>query len=410
MKRVFALYKASYSGLSPASWLLSAVMLINRSGTMVVPFMTLYLTQQLGYSISKAGIVMGIFGAGAICGGFIGGRLSDRFGFYTVQLLTLSCGGLLFMVLGQMRSFPMICLFTFLLAIVNESFRPANSIAVAHYSSEENRTRSFSLNRLAINLGWALGGSLGGFIAAKNYNLLFVIDGFTNIGAAILLRLFLAPAKQAKSARPAPAAPKAPRFEAFRDTRYMVFILLVLLFALTFFQLFSTLPVYYRQSLHLSEQIIGATMAGNGILIALFEMVLIYRLEGKRHPLQFIPAGTLMIAASFLVFNLVPGALGVAIVSMLLLTAGEIFSMPFMNTYWLSRTTDANRGQYAGLFTVAWAAAQVLGPASGAFCADRFGFTALWWITGRVAVLVALGFWMLHRAGEGGQAASTAPE
>src|SRR6476620_7465095 len=107
MKRIAALYKASYSGLSPANWWLSVVMLINRSGTMVVPFMTLYLTQSRHYSISKAGSVMGIFGAGAICGGFIGGRLADRCGFYAVQLVTLSCGGLLFILLGQMRTFPM---------------------------------------------------------------------------------------------------------------------------------------------------------------------------------------------------------------------------------------------------------------------------------------------------------------
>jgi predicted MFS family arabinose efflux permease len=398
MKRVIALYKASYSGLSPASWWLSVVMLINRSGTMVVPFMMLYLTQSLHYSISKAGIVMGIFGAGAICGGFIGGRLSDRFGFYAVQLFTLSCGGLMFIVLGQMRSYSMICVFTFLLAIINESFRPANAVAIAHYSKEENRTRSFSLNRLAINLGWAFGGSLGGFIAAHNYSLLFIIDGCTNIGAAILLRIFLAPAKQSKTERANTV--KAPRFEAFRDTRYMVFILLVFLFAFSFFQLFTTLPVFYRTSLHLPEQVIGGTMAGNGLLIALFEMVLIFRLEGRRHPLQFIPYGTLLVALSFIVFNLMPGGLMVATVSMLLLTVGEIFSMPFMNTYWISRTNNANRGQYAGLYTVAWASAQVSGPPAGAFFADKFGFTTLWWLIGGVAVMVAAGYWLLHRAEE----------
>lgn len=340
MKRLTALYKASYTGLAPASWWLSAVMLINRSGTMVVPFMTLYLTQSLHYSITQAGIVFGIFGMGAICGGLIGGRLADRFGFYSIQLVALSCGGLLFMVLGQMRSYPLICVFTFLLAIVNESFRPANSLAIAHYSKEENRTRSYSLNRLAINLGWAFGGSLGGFIAAHNYNLLFIIDGFTNIGAAILLRIFLSPTRQIKHAQPKP--PKAPRFEAYRDARYIAFTLLVLMYAYSFFQLFSTLPVYLRKVLHLSEQLIGATMAGNGILIALFEMVLVFRLEGRRHPLQYIPIGALLVALSFILFNLGIGGITVAIISTITVTIGEMLSMPFMNTYWLSRTNDSN--------------------------------------------------------------------
>lgn len=409
MKRIAALYKASYSGLSPASWWLSVVMLINRSGTMVVPFMTLYLTQSLGYSISQAGLVMGIFGAGAIVGGFVGGKLADRFGFYPVQFMTLLLGGILFIVLGQMRSYWAICGFTFLLSVINESFRPANSIAIAQYSTDENRTRSYTLNRLAINLGWAFGGSLGGFIAAKNYEALFIIDGITNIGAALLLLLVLSPKRQEASKKQTLERP-AYVASAYADKRYLAFSFFVLLYAYAFFQLFSTLPVYFRQELHLSEEIIGATMAGNGILIALFEMILIFRLEGKRHPLQFIPIGTALVALSYLLFNLMPFPLLVAIISTVIVTVGEMLSMPFMNTYWISRTNEHNRGQYAGLYTISWAIAQVLGPATGSSFADHFGFTALWTFITVIALISAAGFWLLHRIGHRSAAVVPATE
>src|ERR1700722_3761614 len=106
MKRIAHLYKNAYSGLSPASWWLGLVMLVNRSGTMVVPFMTLYLTQTMHYSIGKAGIIMALFGAGAVCGGLLGGRLTDKVGFYNIQIYALVCGGIMFIVLGQMQSFP----------------------------------------------------------------------------------------------------------------------------------------------------------------------------------------------------------------------------------------------------------------------------------------------------------------
>lgn len=394
MKKVAALYRASYTGLSPASWWLAFVMLVNRCGTMVVPFMTLYLTQSLHYSIAKAGIVMALFGAGAICGGFLGGRLCSRFGFYQVQLMTLIGGGLMFMVLGQMRSFPLICLFTFLLSLINESFRPANSIAIAYYSKEENRTRSYSLNRLAINMGWALGGSIGGFIAARNYHLLFVIDGCTNIGAAILLRLFLAPARQKQDQ---PKVRKPANFEAYKDSRYLFFSFLVILYAYSFFQLFSTLPVYYRQVLHLSEEKIGLTMTANGLIIGLIEMVLIYKLEGRRTPLQYIKWGTALVAVSFLIFNWFQGGMWLAMLSTVIVTAGEMCSMPFMNTYWISRTNEQNRSGYAGLYTVSWATAQVLGPGTGSLLADELGFTWLWWIIGGNLVMTTLGFWFLQR-------------
>src|SRR5579862_3973139 len=194
LTRAFSLYRNAYSGLSRSTWLLSTVMLVNRSGTMVIPFMTIYLTQpSMGYTIGQAGAVMGLFGLGAVCGGFIGGRLTDKLGFHPVQLITLAGGGLMFMVLGQMTSYPMICITTFILSLVNEAFRPANSTAIAHYSKEENRTRSYSLNRLAINLGWAIGGAMGGILASINYHLLFWVDGGTNLAAALLLRIFLHP-------------------------------------------------------------------------------------------------------------------------------------------------------------------------------------------------------------------------
>ena len=119
-------YRNAYSGLSKSTWLLSLVMLINRSGTMVVPFMTLYLTS-IGYSVGEAGFVFGLFGLGAFSGAYFGGRLTDKIGFYPVQLITLLGGGVLFIVLGEMRSYWSICLFTYLLSFVNEAFRPANS-------------------------------------------------------------------------------------------------------------------------------------------------------------------------------------------------------------------------------------------------------------------------------------------
>src|SRR3981189_1891730 len=117
LKATTQTYRNAYTGLSKSTWLLSLVMLINRSGTMVLPFMSLYLTSPaMGYSIGQAGFVYGLFGAGAFAGAWLGGRLTDKIGFYPVQLMALTGGGVLFIVLGQMKSFPLICVFTFILS------------------------------------------------------------------------------------------------------------------------------------------------------------------------------------------------------------------------------------------------------------------------------------------------------
>jgi predicted MFS family arabinose efflux permease len=387
-------YRNAYAGLSRSTWLLSAVMLINRSGTMVVPFMTLYLTSpEMGYSVGQAGFVFGLFGAGAFSGAWLGGRMTDKFGFYPVQMITLVGGGLLFIVLGQMKSFPLICLFTFGVSFVNEAFRPANSTAIAFYSKEENRTRSYALNRLAINIGWAVGVAMGGLIADFNYELLFWVDGFTNMAAAGIMWLFLKPVDY----KPSHVAKgeTITRSSAYKDTTYLVFIVVTALFAACFFQLFTNLPVFFRKDLHFSESYIGLVMSANGIIIALVEMVLVYKMENKGRNHWLITGGVALVGISFLMLNLPGMGAILAFCMIIVVTFGEIFSMPFMNTYWISRTQPSNRGEYAALYTMAWSAAQCLGPMLGAQVADHSGFTTLWWIVGGLALVASFAFYRI---------------
>ncbi|MEP6615992.1 MAG: MFS transporter [Ginsengibacter sp.] len=389
LTQTFSLYKNAYGGLSRNTWWLAFVMVINRSGTMVVPFMSMYLTQHVGVSIGKAGFVMSMFGTGAIIGALVGGRLTDKIGFYLIQITALVAGGIMFIILGQLHSFTAICAGTFVLALLNESFRPANSVAVAHYSKEENRTRSYSLNRLAINLGWGIGGGLGGLIASYDYGLLFWVDGITNIGAAILLYAVLAPSRN--TATHVKEVPLSKTHSAYKDKTYLLFIGMVFIFAMCFFQLFTTVPVFYKEHFHLPVFFIGMVMALNGLIIAVFEMITIFQLEGKRPLLHFISMGVVLVGISYIMLTIKGMNFELlAILSMLLLTVGEILSMPFMNSFWISRTQNQNRGQYAALFTVAWASAQAAGPLAGALIAENFGYNILWMGTGCLCILLAL--------------------
>lgn len=391
------LYKNSYGGLSRSTWLLSLVMLINRSGTMVVPFMTMYLTQEMGVGIGKAGFVMSLFGAGAIAGALAGGKITDKIGPYYVQLFTLIGGGIMFIVLGQVKSYTGICITTFILSMINEAFRPANAVAIAHYSNAENRVRSYSLNRLAINLGWAAGSGLGGIIASYRYELLFWVDGITNLLAAVLLYFVLAPSKNTATAFKK-TVPAAAVKSAYKDRTFLFFAGITVLFAICFFQVFTLMPVFYKTELHLPESFIGLNMAINGIVIAVFEMIIVFKLEGRRPPPHYMAAGVFLVGISYLMLNLpIASAMVLALLSMLFLTIGEMVAMPFMNAWWIARTTGANRGQYAALYTVAWSSAQAVGPFSGAQLAEHFGYYVLWYVVGTLCILLTIAYLFLQR-------------
>ncbi len=392
------LYKNAYAGLSRKMWLLAIVMLINRSGTIVLAFMTLYCTH-IGYTMQQGGWVVAIYGMGSLAGAFAGGKISDRFGFYYTQFFSLLCGGILFIVLGQMKSYSAICICTFFLSFVNESFRPANATAIAFYSDAKSRTQSFSLVRLAINLGWGIGSAIGGILASINYHLLFWVDGTTNIIAAFLLlallpKITLAQQKQVAKQKVKINIAASP----YKDKTFLIFIGLQVLFATCFFQLFTTVPLYFKVGLQLNEFLIGIVMSLNGILIALVEMVIVFKLEGRRPYLVLMSYGSIVMAISFLILD-IPFFHGFLIASlfMLFMTFAEMMAMPFMSSYYIARSTDDNRGQYAALYTMAWSAAQVIGSSTGTQIVEAIGFFNLWLIVAGVSFAGAAGYRYLYK-------------
>lgn len=389
------IYKTAYSGLSRQTWLLSVVMLINRSGTMVIGFMSLYVVDGLGMKVSDAGTIMACFGAGSIIGAYFGGKIIDKFGFYSLQVGALASGGIMFIVVGYLRQFVPLCIGVFVLSLCNESFRPANSTAIAHYSLPENRTRSYSLNRLAINLGWSIGGALGGFLAEYNYHALFWVDGFTNLFAAGMMLALLPPVK--KKASEALHHLKTVGTTPYKDGKYIFFIVMVVLFAMCFLQLFGMQSLFFKQKWNISKSAIGFLMASNGLLIAFVEMLLIYFLEKHGRDLFYIRVGALLTGIGYAMVNLLPAAFGAALSAVAIITIGEMLVLPFMNSYWISRTTETNRGSYAALYTIAWSAAQIIAPTFGSQVAEHAGFTILWWMIGGISVIVAIGVWWLDR-------------
>lgn len=395
-KRILQLYKNSFSGLRYDVWLLAFVQLVNRSGTMVVPFMSMYMTQKMGVSITKAGFVMACYGVGSILGSFIGGKLIDRFGFYSIMLYTLFFGGLSYIGISFIENYYAICVGVFFMSLINEAFRPASMTAISAYCKPENLTRSGSLVRLSVNLGWAFGAALGGFLASYNYQLLFWVDGATNILACGLVYYTL-PRKEKPKVDPDQTANAGSAISPFKDKFYLLFILMNVCFGICFFQIFVTVPIFMKTELLLNETQIGGVMALNGILIVIFEMITVYSLEQQRK-LRLMAIGSIVTGFSFVVFNLLnTDGMSLAVISSVILTAGEILAMPFMLSFMIKRSRPMTIGQYAALYTMSYSVAHIVGSYSGSYVADHFGFGVLWWSIGVLSLIIAVTYYWMFK-------------
>jgi predicted MFS family arabinose efflux permease len=391
------IYKQSFSGLSRESWLLSVVMFINRAGTMAVPFMSMYATQHLHIGLQQTGFLITLYGIFSIGGATLGGWLTDKIGFRSVQICAAISAGLVFIAIPFVSTYGALCTLTALLSLAGEAFRPANITAVSSYSSPEKLTRSYSLNRLAINLGWAAGSSLGGILAAFNYKLLFWVDGGTSILAGLLIWILLPNRRQEQKAQAASAPPEIRK--PWQDKQFIQFFFYSILYITAFFLVFRLVPIFWKEQWQIKEGYIGLALGLNGIIIALVEMLLISRLEkSKRSQIVYITIGCLVCALSFALLLLPPWwPVLQAICFMAVITTSEMLTLPFMNSFVIGRSNPHNRGLYAAGLTLTWGASQIIGPAGGAFIAERAGYNWLWMTLIIICLLGALGFSRLQK-------------
>jgi len=395
MIKLYKDYLKTFEGLSREVWWLSFITLINRAGTMVIPFLSLYLTKNMDFSLGDVGWIMSCFGLGSVAGSWLGGKLTDKIGYYKVMLFSLISTGFVFIGLQYLKTFESICIGIFFVMLVADSFRPAMYVALSAYSKPENKTRSVTLIRLAINLGFSAGPAVGGLIiATMGYGGLFWVDGITCILAGFLLLRVLHP----KSAKVLDSvAVENPR-SAYKDRSYWIFLVAMCLFGVVFLQYFSTIPIYYKDIHLMSEQQIGLLLGLNGLLIAIFEMPLVKWLENRNNTKSGLMAvGAILIALSFLVLNLTTWV-GIVVIGMLFMTLGEMICFPFSNAFAMQRAKKGNQGEYMAMYSIAFSVAHIFGHNSGMQLIDRYGFDFTWNVAIALMILCILLLYVLrHR-------------
>ncbi|GGX08712.1 MDR family MFS transporter [Aquimarina muelleri] len=391
MLKIILSYFQSFSGLSKEVWWLALITLINRAGAMVIPFLSLYLTDNLEFSLQQVGWIMTSYGLGSFLGAWLGGKLSDQIGYYKVILGSLFLTGISFMAIQYFTSFWSICIGFFVLIAVADMARPAFFVALSAYSKPENKTRSLTFIRLAINLGFSAGPALGGVIIATiGYYGIFWIDGITCIIAGLVMIQTLHP-KKAKILDQEVVI-KNP-LKAHKDGIYILFLIALALFGFIFVQYFSTIPLYYKKIHHLSEEKIGLLLAMNGALIFLFEMPLIAYLEKTNiTKIGNVAGGFILTGISFVLFLITPWA-GILIIGMIIATLGEMVSFPFGNAFALDRSKKGRQGAYMGLYSMSFSAAHIFGHNSGMQLIDKFGFNNTWIF---MALISVLGIFLLY--------------
>ena len=394
--------------------MLSAAAFINRFGTMVLPFFTLYLTSELGYHEAAAGRILGIYGVGSIVGAYVGGHLTRRVGAVRLQIAFLLLAVPLCLAVPLFRSTGGISLSMFLLSFFAEGVRPAIATAITQFAPAPLQVRAFGLHRMALNLGISFGPAIGGVLATISFVWLFVADAATTFLCAVALWYFFGVRRYSKTkpVHEQQVAEGSDTASPLSDSLFLMFLGLVLLTSIVFFQFHATYPLFLRDHYGLSKPMIGAIYAVNTGVIVVLEMVLLDYV--RRWPsVRVIGCGTLL---SCLGFGILPFGRSPAycVASMLIITLGEMLWMPLASGWVAQRSERGNRGSYMGAYMMTFSLAGVIAPALGGavYQHDR---PLIWYVSIGVGLLVFAGFARLQRAltheamrSPGGQSAAEA--
>ncbi|SHJ28390.1 MDR family MFS transporter [Flavobacterium haoranii] len=395
LTKAFHKYIDNFRGFSREIWILTLVTFINRAGTMVLPFLSKYLKEDLGFTYSQVGWIMVSFGCGSMLGSWLGGKLSDKIGFYKIMIFSLFTSGLMFFGLQHITQYESLLVAIFLIMVVADMFRPAMFVSLAAYAKPENRTRALTLVRLAINLGFAAGPALGGLIIMNvGYKGLFWVDGATCI-VAILIFWYKVKEKEKSKYQDTEHPGEVLTASVFKDLPFWIFLTQCILIGIIFFQLFTTLPLYHREQFNMTEFKTGLLLTFNGLMIFLMEMPIVSYIEKRQlNKVKIVTIGTFIMSVCMfmLLFNEWEIVLWIM---MFLMTFGEMLAFPFSNSFAMSRAPKGHEGRYMAIFTMSYSMAHILSAKTGMENINAFGYQYNWAFMGSLGLIgTALGYWV----------------
>lgn len=357
-------------------WILTLITFINRAGTMVIPFLSKYMKENLHFSYSQIGWVMVFFGIGSIVGTWLSGKLSDKIGFYKVMVFSLFASGIVFILLHYATTFEELCVGILVLTTIADMFRPAMLVCLKTFTTKEKRASAYSLTRAAVNLGFLFGPVLGGLIIMQSgYEYIFYADGATCILAIIVFMIFVREKQLPIKTAAERALPK--NVLVMKDKPFMLHLVICLITGILFFQIFTTLPLYHKEQFNMSEFDSGLLLSLNGLLLLLFELPIVnYVSRNKINNHRVIFIGLVLMATSFL-FLLYPWE-GMLIPMMLFMTCGVMLTFPFANSFAMERSYEQREGKYMAAFTMSYSFAHILSAKTGMEIIQNSGYETNW--------------------------------
>ena len=391
--------KKTYDEFPRLFWIVVGTLFVDAIGsTLLFPFFALYITRKFGVGMTEAGILLGISSLFGLIGSVIGGALTDRFGRRQLILFGLVFSALSSLSFGLAWDVKILYYLVIVVGLLSRVAGPAYDAMLADIVPEAKRQEAFGITRVAFNYAWIFGTALGGFIAARSFLALFIIDAVLSLLVAIILFRFLPETKPAAHTEAHKAESLLKTAAGYgivlRDLAYMSFTLAGMIVLIVYQQQYGSLPVYLRDVHNIDSRNYGIMLSISGLEVVLFQ-IWISRIIRKYPPFLMMMLGAFFFMAGFSMIGFVQGIPFFAL-ALIVATIGEMILFPTNKALAANFAPQDMRGRYMAVYDLGWTIPATIGPAAAGLILDNYNPNLLWYIGGILCGLAALGFYALH--------------
>lgn len=408
---MFSRIRTIYGDFPTTFWTLIAATFVDRlGGALLFPFFALYITARFGVGMIEVGFLFAIFAGTSLVGGLVGGAVTDRFGRRWMLLFGLVTSGLSSVLMGLVSELALFYGVTIFVGLLSNTGGPAQQAMVADLLPEEKHAEGYGIMRVVANLAVAIGPAIGGFVAARSYLALFLIDAASSLLTAFIVYLVLPETK--------PEASAGESEESFLDTvrgygvvlhdrLYVGFLIASIITILVYTQMNSTLSVYLRDVHGVPEQGFGWILSMNAAMVVLFQFAITRRVK-RFPPLLMMLLGSLLYALGFSLYGVV-ATYPFFLLAMAIITVGEMVIIPVSQAVVARFAPETMRGRYMAFFGFTWTIPVAIGPLAAGLIMDNMAPQLVWYAAGFLGLVAAAAYGVLHLVAHGQISASPPP-
>jgi len=400
LKNIFASSTKTYNEFPRLFWIVVGTRFIDAlGGTILFPFFSLYVTQKFGVGMTQAGILLGMNSFFALAGSTLGGALADKFGRRRLILFGLVMSALSSLSLGLATSIRMMYPLIVVVGLLASMANPAHEAMLADILPQTKRQEGYGILRVVFNYAWIFGTAMGGFIAARSFFALFVIDAVVStVVAVLLLRLLPETKPQVQKEAGHKEETLWETIKGYRvvirDLAFVGFIVSGMLALVVYIQQYGSLAVFLRDVHGIDSKGYGLILSITGLEVVLFQFW-VSRTIRHRPPFLMMMLAAGIFAVGVFMYGIVSGFI-MFVIAAIIVCIGEMIYFPTSQVIAAGFAPTNMRGRYMALAGFAWSIPNTIGPGAAGYILDNLDPHLLWYIGGFICIASAFGYFALH--------------